>query len=110
MNSNFADVESTIRNPARALVGKVIDTRSPVICDTVRGIQLAFGEVFQTAVMQTAEWDIDGMGSKHGVNSVSDDGRFDIQLRCVIVVCIVWLRLGGGDGLPWTIWIFVSWM
>ena len=108
MDRDFADVKGIIRDPARALIGKVVDTRSPLIRNTVRGIQLAFGEVFQTTVVETTEGNVDGMGSKHRVNGVSDDGRFDVQLRLVIVVSIVWLGLDGGDGLPWTIWMIVS--
>ena len=108
MNSDFADVEGTIRDPTRALIGKVVDTRSPLIRNTVRGIQLAFGEVFQTAIVETTEGNVDGMGSKHGVNGVSDDRRFDIQLGLVIVVSVVWLGLDGGDGLPRTVRIVVS--
>lgn len=55
-----------------------------------------FGEVYQTAVMEKAEGDVDGMGSKYCINSARDDRRLRDQLRLAIMICVLWLRLARG--------------
>lgn len=51
MDGDFANGECTVRYPASALICKVVASRCPLVHDAVRGVELAFGEVFQTPVV-----------------------------------------------------------
>lgn len=53
--------------------------------------------------MEKAEGDVDGMGSKHCINSARDDRRLRDQLGLANMICVVWLRLARGYALLWSV-------
>ena len=100
MDGDLADEERTVRDPARALIDKVVDVGLPLVRPLVRRVQLSRGEVFEAAVVQTSEGDVDVVQAEHGRDRVGDHRRFGVQLGLPVVEGVVGLWGRRGHKLP----------